>query len=337
MVVSIKDVAQFAGVSVGTVSNVLNRPDYVSDDNRVRVLEAVRRLGYVRNNSARQLRAGRTRTVGLVVLNVANPYFTDVMRGVEDALSRAGMSVILCNSNGQHDREESNLRMLAEQQVQGLLISPIDAENPALEGLIGDDLPAVFLGSRSGPVQRCSVSVDDVTGGNLAARHLLSQGYERLTYVHGSLEIGQVRARREGIITALEAAGLPAGSLSGIECPDLTLEAGRDAGERLLGAPERPQAVICANDLLALGMLQAMFAAGVAVPEELALVGYDDIEFAAGSAVPLSSVRQPRYELGRRGAELLLAEIYGTDTHEHQEVVMAPELVVRASTRRTSR
>ncbi|QOR72540.1 LacI family DNA-binding transcriptional regulator [Ruania alkalisoli] len=332
-----KEVARSAGVSVGTVSNVLNRPDYVSEDNRVRVLEAINRLGYVRNNAARQLRVGRTRTVGLVVLNVANPYFTDVMRGVEDTLSRAGMSVILCNSNGQHDREEANLRMLAEQQVQGLLISPIDADNPALRELISDDLPAVFLGSSAGPIDRCSVSVDDVTGGNLAARHLLNQGHERLMYVHGPLEIGQVRARREGIVAALEAAGVPAGNLASMACPDLTLAAGRDAGERLLGAPERPQAVICANDLLALGMLQAMFAAGVAVPDELALVGYDDIEFAAGSAVPLSSVRQPRYELGRRGAELLLAEIDGSGDHDHQEVVMTPELVVRGSSNRRGR
>ncbi|WP_170313729.1 LacI family DNA-binding transcriptional regulator [Phytoactinopolyspora halophila] len=327
-----KDVARSAGVSVSTVSNVLNRPDYVSAANRIKVLDAITRLGYVRNNAARQLRDGRTRTVGLVVLNIANPFFIDVIRGVEETLHRAGLSVILCNSDGQPLREESNVEMLEEQQVEGVLISPVDPGSAWLAKLGDRGVPIVLLDSRADGSGQCSVSVDDVLGGRLAASHLLEQGHERLVYVSGPPLLHQVTERREGVLAAMTEAGVPADRLTVIECSELSFGAGCDAGERLLGIRPRPTAVICANDLLALGVLQVMFANGVSVPGDVALVGYDDIDFAAGSAVPLTSVRQPRYELGQTAATLLLHEVDdGPDEHEHQQIVMSPELVVRAS------
>ncbi|TDE14383.1 LacI family DNA-binding transcriptional regulator [Jiangella asiatica] len=326
-----KDVARSAGVSVSTVSNVLNRPDYVSSANRLKVLDAIARLGYVRNNAARQLRVGRTRTVGLVVLNIANPFFIDVIRGVEETLSRVGHSVILCNSDGRPPREESNVEMLGEQQVQGVLISPVDPGSPWLAKLADRGVPVVLLDSRAAGTEQCSVSVDDVLGGRLAASHLLEQGHERLVYVSGPPLLHQVTERREGVLAAMAEAGVPADRLTVIECTELSFGAGCDAGERLLGLRPRPTAVICANDLLALGVLQVMFANGVSVPGDVALVGYDDIDFAAGSAVPLTSVRQPRYELGEVAAKLLLDEVDGAGEHAHRQIVMTPELVVRAS------
>lgn len=329
--VSMKDVARAAGVSVSTVSNVLNRPDYVSSANRIKVLDAIARLGYVRNNAARQLRVGRTRTVGLAVLNIANPFFIDVIRGVEDTLSRTGLSVILCNSDGRSEREESNLDMLEEQQVQGMLISPVDRHSPWLAKLAERDIPVVFLDSPATDGGRCSVSVDDLAGGHLAASHLLEQGHERLVYVCGPPLLHQVTERRHGVLAAFEEAGVQEERLAVIECPELSFGAGCDAGERLLGIRPRPTAVFCANDLLALGVLQVMFANGISVPGDVALVGYDDIDFAAGSAVPLTSVRQPRYELGRMAATLLLDEVDRGDAHEHRQIVMSPELVVRTS------
>jgi LacI family transcriptional regulator len=188
----------------------------------------------------------------------------------------------------------------------------------------------------------CSVSVDDVEGGDLAVTHLLELGHSRIAYVGGPTSITQVTDRLEGSRRAYRNAGADAEQLVHLETAALTVEEGRRAGERVLGLParRRPTAVFCANDLLAIGFLQQMIQHGVDVPAEMAIVGYDDIEFAAAAAVPLSSVRQPRYELGRRACELLLAEAdaaarRGDGTaHVHQQVEFTPELVVRASSGR---
>jgi LacI family transcriptional regulator len=185
--------------------------------------------------------------------------------------------------------------------------------------------------------------VDDVEGGDIAVTHLLEQGHSRIAYVGGPVSIIQVTDRRIGALRALDRAGLPGEQLIDLETAALTVAEGRRAGQRVLGLParRRPSAVFCANDLLAIGFLQQMMQHGIGVPDDMAIVGYDDIEFAAGAAVPLSSVSQPRYELGRRACELLLAEADaaagdgGQDgAHVHQQVEFVPELVVRASSQR---
>ena len=181
--------------------------------------------------------------------------------------------------------------------------------------------------------QACTVSVDDILGGELAAAHLVELGHERIAYVGGPDSIGQVRDRRQGARNALDRAGLPASALVEVPTRALTVADGRAAGERILGLPaaRRPTAAFCANDLLALGLLQEYVAVDRSVPDDLAIVGYDDIDFAAAAAVPLTSVRQPRAMLGRRAAELLLDESKNPD-HQHQQIVFTPELIVRAST-----
>lgn len=177
----------------------------------------------------------------------------------------------------------------------------------------------------------CAVSVDDVRGGALAVGHLISAGHRSVAYVSGPGDLHQIRDRRTGALSALAEAGLEPEALVEIPSDRLDVAAGRDAGARLLGLVPRPTAVFCANDLLALGVLQALYAAGVRVPQDIAIVGYDDIEFAAAAAVPLTSVRQPAVVMGRMAAELLLEEADDDDRHEHRSVVLQPELVVRAS------
>jgi LacI family transcriptional regulator len=178
-------------------------------------------------------------------------------------------------------------------------------------------------------------SIDDVAGGALALRHLVDAGHRSIAYVSGPPHLKQVRDRREGAPSALAQAGLPAEALRELPTERLDVAAGRDAGARLLGLGDRPTAVFCANDLLALGVLQALYAAGVSVPDDLAIVGYDDIEFAAAAAVPLTSVRQPAVVMGALAAELLLEETESAtaEAHEHRRVVLQPELVVRGSSR----
>ncbi|WP_291413865.1 LacI family DNA-binding transcriptional regulator [Actinophytocola sp.] len=335
MAPGMKDVAALAGVSVGTVSNVLNRPHLVSEATRCRVQSAIDELGFVRNETARQLRAGRSRTIAYVVMDAANPFFNDVARGVEDAARAEGIAVYLCNSNQDAAREREYLERLREQRVQGVLITPIDPRGERLAEMPGRGTPVVLVDCQAPDPTWCSVAVDDVLGGELAVTHLLEAGHERIAFVGGPRSVPQVRDRYRGAQRALAVAGRPSSALVLLETLALQVAEGRRAGERLAGLPSaaRPTAAFCANDLLALGLLQAMTRLGMSVPADLAVVGYDDIEFAEAAAVPLTSVRQPRELLGRTAARLLFDEASGGTGHVHEQVRFRPELVVRASTR----
>ncbi|UGY94682.1 LacI family DNA-binding transcriptional regulator [Streptomyces gobiensis] len=331
--VGIKDVARRAGVSVGTVSNVINRPEMVAEETRERVQIAICELGYVRSESARQLRAGQSRIIALLVLDMANPFFVDVASGAERAAREAGLGVMMCNTGQRPSEEAEYLSFFAEQRVRGVLITPADPSGRNLAEFRRHGISAVLVDRvLPGSPEGCSVSVNDVAGGRLAARHLLTQGHRGLAYISGPMHLAQCQDRRTGALETLEEAGLPEAELRHIETARLDVAAGRDAGARLLGMSPRPTAAFCANDLLALGMLQALYGAGVSVPEEIALVGYDDIHFASAAAVPLTSVRQPAYRMGHMAAELLIEETGDrAGRHEHQRIVLQPELVVRSS------
>jgi LacI family transcriptional regulator len=329
---SIRDVAVRAGVSVGTVSNVLNNPAKVSPKSVARVLAVIEELGYVRNDAARQLRAGRSTTIGLVVLDVRNPFFTDVARGAEDEAAAHGLSVILGNSDENSAREAGYLDLFEEQRVHGVLISPYGDVGPRLARLRSRGTPAVLVDRMSGDGEFSSVSVDDVAGGRLAARHLLDTGRRRIAFVGGPLDIRQVSDRLVGARAAVDAH--PDAALESIELTGLTVLEGRRAGEALLARPagERPDAVFAANDLVATGMLQALVMHGSArVPDDMALIGFDDIDFASAAVVPLSSIRQPSQLIGRTAVQLLIEEARDPGLAPRQ-VVFQPELVVRAST-----
>jgi LacI family transcriptional regulator len=336
---SIRDVALCAGVSVGTVSNVLNRPQAVSPATRERVQTAIAALGFVRNESARHLRAGRSRTIGLVVLDIANPFFTDVARGVEDVAAAAGLAVMLCNSDDRADREAAHLDVLTEQRVQGVLITPTAELSEHVEALRSRGTPVVLLDRRATGPDQCAVAVDDALGGRLAADHLLERGHRRIAFI-GSSGLPQVHERHSGVAAAVREGTGSEDALTLISPAHLTVAGGREAAAQIIGLPagRRPTAAVCANDLIALGVLQEMVRHGVRVPEDFAIVGYDDIDFAAAAAVPLTSVRKPRVELGRRAAELLLDEA-SDPAHQHTQPVFEPTLVVRESSmvRRPSR
>jgi LacI family transcriptional regulator len=331
--VSVVDVAARAGVSLGTVSNVLNRPDRVAPATRDRVMQAIRDLGFIRNEAARQLRAGRSRTIGLVVLDVGNPFFTDLAKGVETTAGKSGLSVLLCNSNDDDDREQHYLSLLQEQRAFGILITPVGKVTPTMEVIRSSGTPVVLV-DRGSNRRQCSVSVNDRYGGELAVAHLISQGHKRIGFVGGPMSINQVSERLAGARTAVHAAGLPDDALVIMETPRLDVASGRATGDQLAALParRRPTAMFCANDLLALGLLQDTTRRQKSVPGDLAIVGYDDIDFAAAAAVPLTSVRQPRAQLGQAAMELLLDEASEPDRHQHRQIVFEPELIVREST-----
>ena len=272
--VSVVDVAARAGVSLGTVSNVLNHPQRVAPATRDRVMAAIRDLGFVRNEAARQLRAGSSRTIGLVVLDVGNPFFTDLAAGVEASAAPAGLSVVLCNSNDDTDRESHYLGLLQEQRAFGILITPVGAETPGIDAARRTGTPVVLV-DRGSDRRECSVSVNDHVGGELAVAHLIDQGHRRIGFVGGPFAIRQVSERLAGARAALRAGGLRAASLVVIETPRLDVASGRATGARIaaMPLPRRPTAVFCANDLLALGLLQDMTRRRIAVPGDLAIVG----------------------------------------------------------------
>lgn len=331
-VVSVRDVAERAGVSVGTVSNVMNHPEKVSAAAVARVTAAIDELGFIRNDAARQLRDGRSKTIGLVVLDVRNPFFTDVARGAEDKAADAGLTVTLGNSDENTDRESTYLDLFEQQRVHGVLISPFADITDRLRRLRQRGIPAVLVDRTSSDLSFSSVSVDDLAGGRLAASHLIEIGRRRLAFVGGPA-IRQVADRLEGARQAVSEH--PDATLEVIPTDALSVLAGRSAGHEILARPavERPDAVFAANDLVAMGVLQALMmqGKGVRVPEEIALIGYDDIDFASAAVVPLSSIRQPSALIGQTAVEILLEEAAAPGTDPRQ-VVFQPELVVRAST-----
>ena len=241
---------------------------------------------------------------------------------------------MLCNSAGSVTEEADYLSLFSAQRVRGVLITPADGTGRTLRELRRHRIPFVLLDRvPPRPDGGCSVSVDNVAGGLLAVRHLLGLGHRAVTYVSGPMHLQQCRDRHTGAVQALREAGLTEDALEHVRTERLDVASGLDAGARLLGLARPPGAVFCANDLLALGVLQAMYAAGVAVPREAAVVGYDDIDFAAAAATPLTSVRQPAEHLGRVAARLLVEETGARAAdHRHRSVVLQPELVVRQST-----
>lgn len=328
---TIREVAAQAGVSLGTVSNVLNNPGIVAPATRARVLAVIESTGFVRSTAAHQLRGGRSRSIGVVVLDVSNPFFTDMLRGAEGALRDRGYVLLVCSTDESSERERHYLRLLEEHRVEGVLMSPVEREVDGLLALRDRGIPIVLLDRQAPSGVLCSVTVDDVRGGELAAAHLFAQGHERVVLVNGPASIRQCVDRRRGARRAARQAGLkPDDTLVEVVVTALTVDHGEQAVAQILDATDRPGAVMCANDLLALGVLRGLAAARVKVPAEMAVVGYDDVTFASMLSPALTSVRQPKLELGAAAAELLLEEM-DQPTHEHREIRFEPELVVRAS------
>ena len=316
---SVQDVAAKAGVALGTVSNVLNNPDLVSEKTRTKVQKAIAELGFVRNDAARQLRAGSSRSIGLIVPDVRNPFFTDVARGAEDAAKSQNLSVLLANSDDDLEREQAMLALFEEQRVRGVLVSPTADNLDYLRQAKQRGTNIVLVDRKS--KEFSSVSVDDVAGGYLAVKHLLDCGRKKIAFVGGPLSIKQIADRLEGARKAIEETKKAA--LEVIELANLSVQAGRAIGEQV----KKFDGVFAANDLVAIGIMQACVVDGnIAIPKDLSLIGYDDIDFAAAAIVPLTSVRQPSAEIGKTAIELL-------ESAKIRNIEFQPELVVRDSTK----
>lgn len=330
---SVKDVAALARVSIGTVSNVLNRPEIVAPETVERVTLAMEKLSYVRNEAARQLRVGHSNALGIITLSASNPFFSDLTAAAEDQASDSGYAVIAGNSDEKKDREANYLNLFEELRVRGVLISPVGNVMPRLRRMRDRGIPAVLVDRISPDLSFSSVSVDDVAGGRMAVDHLIETGRRRIAFVGGPAGIRQVSDRLHGARLAVAAHPEAGVELEVLHMPGMNVPDGRAAGSAIVARPagERPDAIFAANDLVAIGLLQTLFIQGrIAIPDEIALVGYDDILFASASVVPLTSVRQPSRLIGETGVQMLLAEADDPELAPRQ-VQYQPELVVRAS------
>ena len=327
--ITMSDVAREAGVSLMTVSRVLNNKGEVSPATRQRVLDIMARLDYRPSGVARSLVTRRTSTVGLVVPDNANPFFSEIARGVEHAAYARGYNVFLCNTDEDAERERAVLRSLEEKCVDGVVLCSSRLEDDELRTVIACH-PAAVLVNRRLEGKGISVAlVDDESGGRMATAYLLRVGRRRVGFLTGPPASRSGRQRVKGYLDAFAAAGLPHSSAWMRPCAP-TVEGGRQVARELISAHPGLTALLCYNDLVAVGALQACAELHCAVPGQLAVVGFDDIPLAALVTPPLTTCRAPRYELGCEAMRLLLERIAGSP-EQRGEVVLQPELIVRAS------
>jgi LacI family transcriptional regulator len=328
--VGIREVAARAGVAVGTVSNVLNKPDRVTPATVELVLATMDELGFVRNDLARQLKMGGGTTLGMIVLNVANPFFGDLAHACEEAAEALGHTVILGSSDQLEGREDRYIDLFEEQRVRGMLVASLGGITPRMKRLVRRGMPLVLfdIGQEDGDF--CTVALDGVAGGYLAAKHLIETGRRNILFLGGPMR--QIEDRWKGVGNAIsEHSGV---AVSHVETLDQTIAVGRAEGEQISALPAgaRPDAIFAANDLLALGVMQSLvLAEGVGVLRDIAIVGYDDIDYAASAIVSLTTIRQPRAALASEAVRLVLGHAADPVAHVHERVLLPPELIVRDS------
>lgn len=329
---TMRDVADRAGVSVATVSNYLNDAKPVTSKTRARIETAMRELKFVPSVAGKMMRGGRSAAIGFVSIDAPDPYFVEVARGIEDVARDAGCVLISCNSGGILDREKNYIEALATMRIVGAVVTPAFTGNGEahLDRLRDAGSNVVLLGADESDYDACGVSIDDFRGGYLATEHLVGLGHTAMVFVGGPGGERQMRDRFAGANAAVQAAGLPAGSLRRIDASGASIAARAEVGARIAALPDRPTAVFCASDSLALAVAGSFARLDVRVPEDIAIVGYNNVDQTELASVPLTTVDVPQYEIGRTAAQLLLSET--EPGHKHTRTVFQPRLVVRDST-----
>jgi LacI family transcriptional regulator len=331
---TIRDVAAVAGVSPATVSRVLNGKQDVAADLRQRVLGAVTDLGYRRNGPARSLRTRAAMVLGLIISDISNPFFTAVVRGAEDQAQLAGYSLVLANADEDVDKEARYLEVAAAEQMAGVLLSPASLTRTSIDVLLERGIPVVTIDRRLAGATVDSVTVNNYQAARTAAQHLTGQGCRRVGFIAGPVQTTTGASRLAGYRAALRAAGRPLDpSLTAYA--DFRTEGGYAATRQLLRQRRPPDGLLFANNLMTVGGLRAIAEAGLAIPDDIAVVGFDDVIWATALQPPLTVVAQPTYEIGQTAAKLLLRRVDG-EAFPPRRVVLQADLIERASSHRTS-
>jgi DNA-binding LacI/PurR family transcriptional regulator len=328
---TIYDVARLAGVSTATVSRALNGTGQIAASTRAAIEAAVEQLGYRPNTIARSLVTKSTQTIALLLPDITNPFYAALVSGIQQTALAHGRTMLLCTTESDAEREEHYLRVLRAKQVDGALVDGLVLPSDRIARFVEDGFPIVCLDrdidSRSIPL----VQVDNRLGGRIATQHLVDLGHRRIAHVTGAGELGISDERLAGYRDALADAGLPV-DFQLVEEGRFTDEGGHDAARRLLDREPELTAIFAANDLSALGVLNAVAETGRRVPEDVSVVGFDDLHLSAYTAPPLTTIRQPAAEIARLATEILIALTRGEEAEEMRHL-LEPELVVRASTR----
>jgi LacI family transcriptional regulator len=328
---TIKDVARHAGVSIATVSRVLNDTGFVSPDLEQRVRKAVSETGYRPNAVARNLRRNESVTLGMLVPDNTNPFFAEVAKGVEDHCFERGYTVVLCNTGESPDRAERYITTLFEHRVAGFIIISPAGLRPHIQRMVDEGYPIVVADRLLTDISTDAVVSNNRAGARDAMAHLLGLGHRRIGLIVGNSPLGAIQSRIQGVEEALGENGLAIDPELTIFDADYLAPAGYAAAEALLCKPNPPTAIFAFNDLMAFGVLNYAYTHHIAVPQELSVVGFDDIAVAEYSVPPLTTVAQPKYDLGKVVAELLVRRIQG-DEQPPVTQVLPTRLVVRQST-----
>lgn len=327
--VTIHDVARRAGVAPITVSRVVNNSGYVSGEVRKRVEAAVAGLAYVPNALASSLRSRRTNTLALVLTDIGNPFFTTVARGVEDAAGDAGLMVIVCNTGESEEKEQKYLRMLVEKRVDGILLIPACDRRNSIRFLAKHETPVVVLDRRVPGARVDAVRCDSEGGAYQLGRLLVSLGHRGVAILTGPENVSISRERGDACRRAFAEAGFAPGAQ--VYYGEFTQASGYEMTGKALQAAPRPSALFAANNFIALGALSALRDAGIRVPEEIAVVGFDDLPAALVPFPFLTVAAQPAYEMGRKGVEVLLGRLHERPPRRFREIVLPTGLIIRQS------
>lgn len=327
---TINDIAREAGVSKATVSRVLNTPEKVAERTRQRVLKVIEERNYHPNPLARALNIQRTGIIGVIVSDITNPFYAVMVRSIEEVCRMHQHYIFLCNTDGRKEEEEFYIRSLLEKKVDGMILASTQLDTQNLELLQNTNLPFIFV-SRLPKERECCdyVMVDNVLGGYMATQHLLSLGHRKIAYLGGRWETSSNLDRFEGYKKALREKGVAIDDRH-IFCGEFTMEGGYREGTKILALSDRPTAVFCANDNMAIGLLEACRERKVKVPEELSVIGFDDIPLSAFRSVQLTTVSQSIAEMGALSGKIIIDKILDAEKRNlRHQVVFPPKLIIR--------
>lgn len=326
-----KEVARQAQVSASTVSHVLNGTRKVSEETRERVAQTIEDLGYQPNLLAKSFKTQKTFTIGLLISDIQNPFFTSVIRGVEDVALSRGYHLFLCNTDEDPVREDAYITELSNKRVDGLIVASAASRNNYASWLRLENIPFVFMDREVEGMEADVIRVDNYLGTRLIAEHLVSLGHERIGMISGPMDKSSGYERHQGLKIALTELGISLDD-SLVRFGDFRSPSGRIGATELLKHSARPTALVIANNQMTLGALLAIRDLGLKIPNDVSVVGFDDMEWAPLVDPPLTALAQPTYKMGSSAVEMLLDRITGDEKGPPRRIFIEPELIVRRST-----
>ena len=328
---SLRDVAKQANVSVGTVSNVLNRPSQVSEEMRQKVRKAIDMLGFIPNSNHRSTK--EQPVIGLILPLSNNPFYEELAQGIEDGVAKSGLRVLIGYSREDEAIEMQLLNSMVDAGFKGIIMTPVGARNQVFEKFIEENVRVGFISQTDDHVEQCSVSIDQVRGGYIGIEYLASLGHKKILWVSGPEHHHQSNQRFVGVTQAAREFGV---EITTTSSPSLDFLSGEHIAPEILAKGPLPDAIFCANDATALGIMNYFYKSGLKIPEDVSVLGYDNVSYAESALVPLTTVSQTPYQLGFTMGSQMIAEIEAKAGHIHQHVIFQPQIVERASVARKS-